>query len=197
MLTVETKEDNRMKEKAMETEDATLTTTMLSETVPAVVLVERARTPPLQGGNTTSATAPTTPVLFPGELLASLDALNHPALGISSSGTQEEEQMESVTEIKVVKGLTHEQGSILIRSCVGLLSVPIEPDTLHAVMRCCLRLTRLHEHATTFAELCGPKLLLGLTQASAFTGFQSLATLLIRHILEEPETLKNTMEKVH
>ena len=35
-----------------------------------------------------------------------------------------------------------------------------------------------------------------LTQASSFSGFSSLATLLIRHVMEDPVTLRQTMEKV-
>ena len=79
---------------------------------------------------------------------------------------------------------------------MDLISLPVEPDALHAVMRVTLRLTREHQFALMFAELGGPKLLLDPTQASGFQGFTSLATLLFRHILEEPNTLKHTLEKV-
>ena len=34
------------------------------------------------------------------------------------------------------------------RSCVGLIGLPVDPDTLHAVLRLTLRLTREHEVAT-------------------------------------------------
>ncbi|XP_067140217.1 E3 ubiquitin-protein ligase HUWE1 isoform X2 [Centruroides vittatus] len=102
----------------------------------------------------------------------------------------------ATSEVESVKGLVPDQCETLIRVCVGLIGVPVEPDTLHAVMRLCLRLTRNHAYAVTFAEMGGLRLLLNLTQESAFTGFTSLATLLIRHILEEPNTLRHTMEKV-
>lgn len=97
---------------------------------------------------------------------------------------------------KVVPGLQSDQRAALVRACVGFMNVPVEPDTLHAVMRLCLRLTRQYEHASLFAELGGVKAILQLTQASAFTGFNSLATLIVRHVLEEPQTLRLTMEKV-
>uniref|UniRef100_A0A4D5RDW1 Putative e3 ubiquitin-protein ligase huwe1 isoform x3 n=1 Tax=Ixodes scapularis TaxID=6945 RepID=A0A4D5RDW1_IXOSC len=96
----------------------------------------------------------------------------------------------------VVRGLTPQQCSTLIRSCVGLLGLPVEPDTLHGVLRLSLRLTRCHEAAQAFASLGGPRLLLGLTQASAFSGFASLASLLVRHVVEEPPTLAHAMDKV-
>ncbi|XP_046372246.1 E3 ubiquitin-protein ligase HUWE1-like isoform X1 [Haliotis rufescens] len=96
----------------------------------------------------------------------------------------------------VVQGFTDQQITSIIKSVVSLLSVPVDPDTLHASLRLMLRLTREHKHAVHFAELGGPKILLNLTQASAFQGFVSLATLLFRHILEEPSSLKYCMEKV-
>ncbi|GAB6020027.1 hypothetical protein CHUAL_014109 [Chamberlinius hualienensis] len=95
-----------------------------------------------------------------------------------------------------IHGLSLEQQATIVRACVGLIAIPVDADTLHAVMRLCLRLTRNHEIALIFAELGGPRLLLRLTRASAFTGFTSLATLLVRHVMEELRTLLHTMEKV-
>lgn len=96
----------------------------------------------------------------------------------------------------VIEGLSKEIAREIVRACVGLISVPIERDCLHAVMRMCLRLTRDYEHATTFAEEGGVKLLLDLTSYSAFTGVLPLATLIIRHVIEDPSTLRLSMEKV-
>ena len=96
----------------------------------------------------------------------------------------------------LLSGLSLSQGSELIKSCVGLLCIPADPDTLHAAMRLCLRLTRHYQHAEKFASLGGVKQLLNLSQSSAFSGFLTLATLLLRHLVEEPETLHHTMEKV-
>ena len=78
-----------------------------------------------------------------------------------------------------------------------LLSIPVDRDALHAAMRICLRLTRDFKLASLFAELGGVRMLLGLTQQSAFTGFLPLCTLLIRHVMEEPNTLSLAMEKVN
>ncbi|XP_060587198.1 E3 ubiquitin-protein ligase HUWE1-like isoform X3 [Ruditapes philippinarum] len=96
----------------------------------------------------------------------------------------------------VVHGLSTKQISNIISSIVSMIGVPVEAETLHAALRLILRLTREHKYALQFAELGGPKLLLGLTQASAFQGFLSLVTLIFRHILEEPSSLRYCMEKV-
>ena len=84
-------------------------------------------------------------------------------------------------------GLSREQSEALLRAAVGLIAVPVEPDALNAILRLCLRLTRTFHEAALFAELGGIKLLLALTQASSFAGFSSLASLLVRHVLEDEQ----------
>jgi len=63
-------------------------------------------------------------------------------------------------------------------------------------MKVCLRLTRDYKNAEVFAREGGVKLLLEMTQMSSFTGCINLCTLLVRHTLEEPRTLRLAMEKV-
>ncbi|XP_053704827.1 E3 ubiquitin-protein ligase HUWE1 isoform X12 [Synchiropus splendidus] len=96
----------------------------------------------------------------------------------------------------VVQGLSDDMTTVLIRACVSMISVPVDPDTLHATLRLCLRLTRNHHYAMMFAELKSTRMILGLTQSSGFNGFTPLVTLLFRHIIEDPATLRHTMEKV-
>ncbi|KAM4662647.1 E3 ubiquitin-protein ligase HUWE1 [Discoglossus pictus] len=96
----------------------------------------------------------------------------------------------------VIQGLTEEMVTVLIRSCVSMLGVPVDPDTLHGTLRLCLRLTRDHKYAMMFAELKSTRMILSLRQTSGFGGFTPLVTLLFRHIIEDPCTLQHTMEKV-
>ncbi|XP_053985847.1 E3 ubiquitin-protein ligase HUWE1-like isoform X2 [Hylaeus volcanicus] len=93
-------------------------------------------------------------------------------------------------------GLNPHQAPDIIRTCVKLLAIPVDRDALHALMKVCLRLTRHYEKAKIFAREGGVKLLLEMTQASSFIGCVPLSTLLIRHTLEEPRTLRLAMEKV-
>lgn len=95
-----------------------------------------------------------------------------------------------------VKGLSENSSTLIVRTCVNLMRLPIDRDTLQAVMRICLRLTRDFRCARIFAQEGGVKLLIEMTQASMFTGFVTIATLLIRHILEEPQALCLAIEKV-
>ncbi|RWS28597.1 E3 ubiquitin-protein ligase HUWE1-like protein, partial [Leptotrombidium deliense] len=118
------------------------------------------------------------------------------AMDITEEGSSSSVTVCQSPNYRVIKGMEPQYCVTLIRTAVGFMSIPVDPDTLHAVMRLCLRLTRNYEYSSQFAELGGIRALLQLSQLSAFTGFTSLATLLIRHVLEEPTTLRQTMEKV-
>ena len=92
--------------------------------------------------------------------------------------------------------MTEEQANTTIKCCTQLLSLPLDPDTLHANLRLCLRLTRQQQLAAVFSKEGGPQALLSLTHKSAFKGFTSLAALLFRHCLEDDQLMKQTMENV-
>ncbi|XP_067024084.1 E3 ubiquitin-protein ligase HUWE1-like isoform X5 [Acropora muricata] len=96
----------------------------------------------------------------------------------------------------VIQHLNDEQKSLIVRCCTGFIGIPVSPNTLQAVLKLCLRLTQEHKLAVQFVDQGGARALLVLTQDSAVSGFTTLATLLLRHVLEDEENLKHTMEKV-
>ncbi|XP_070113130.1 E3 ubiquitin-protein ligase HUWE1 isoform X17 [Equus przewalskii] len=122
---------------------------------------------------------------------------NDTPLALESTNIEKETSLEEtkIGEI-LIQGLTEDMVTVLIRACVSMLGVPVDPDTLHATLRLCLRLTRDHKYAMMFAELKSTRMILNLTQSSGFNGFTPLVTLLLRHIIEDPCTLRHTMEKV-
>ena len=128
------------------------------------------------------------------------NATKKPEGKMEEKTTKDEEVKETKEEgeepTRILNGLMPDQISSLVRCGVYLIGFPVEPDTLHALLRLMLRLTREHQHAISFAELGGVKLFLGLTQLSTFQGFTSLVTLIIRHILEDPTTMRMTLQKV-
>lgn len=63
-------------------------------------------------------------------------------------------------------------------------------------MRLTLRLTRDFKMASIFSEEGGPRALLKLTEKSSFPGAIPLATLLLRHIVEDINTLQQILETV-
>ncbi|XP_077890891.1 E3 ubiquitin-protein ligase HUWE1 isoform X8 [Ictidomys tridecemlineatus] len=123
--------------------------------------------------------------------------VNETPLALENTNTDKETSLEEtkIGEI-LIQGLTEDMVTVLIRACVSMLGVPVDPDTLHATLRLCLRLTRDHKYAMMFAELKSTRMILNLTQSSGFNGFTPLVTLLLRHIIEDPCTLRHTMEKV-
>uniref|UniRef100_A0A8C4MH98 E3 ubiquitin-protein ligase HUWE1 n=1 Tax=Equus asinus asinus TaxID=83772 RepID=A0A8C4MH98_EQUAS len=123
--------------------------------------------------------------------------IKHTPLALESTNIEKETSLEEtkIGEI-LIQGLTEDMVTVLIRACVSMLGVPVDPDTLHATLRLCLRLTRDHKYAMMFAELKSTRMILNLTQSSGFNGFTPLVTLLLRHIIEDPCTLRHTMEKV-
>ncbi|GFO42891.1 E3 ubiquitin-protein ligase huwe1-like [Plakobranchus ocellatus] len=92
--------------------------------------------------------------------------------------------------------LPHESIEIIINCLSAFLSIPLNSDTLQAAMRLILRMTRQHQYAVLFVAQGGARQLLSLSLDSNFQGFLNLATLIFRHILEEPVALRYCMEKV-
>ena len=92
--------------------------------------------------------------------------------------------------------LTEDQTKHLLLCCVSLCNLDsVDPDTLHSCLRIILRLTRNHTFALYFAQVGGINMLFNLKADQGFNGFYSLASLLIRHVLESPEVLRQTIEK--
>ncbi|XP_066587993.1 E3 ubiquitin-protein ligase HUWE1 isoform X2 [Prorops nasuta] len=114
----------------------------------------------------------------------------------SDSNMDTEESPVNDKRNTVIQGLDPSITPSIVRACVKLLAIPVDRDALHALMKVCLRLTRDFKNAEVFAREGGVKLLLEMTQASSFIGSINLSTLLIRHTLEEPRTLRLAMEKV-
>lgn len=96
----------------------------------------------------------------------------------------------------IISGLENTGPPYLIKALVGFLKMPIDQITLQALLRLCLRLTRNYPIAVDFASKGGIEYMLNLTKECFFPGVIGLATLLIRHVLEEPQTLRFAMEKI-
>ena len=92
--------------------------------------------------------------------------------------------------------LSDDQTQHLLTCCVSLCNLElVDSDTLHSCLRIILRLTRHHKFALYFAQVGGITMLFKLTSDQGFNGFYSLASLLLRHVLESPDVLKCSIEK--
>lgn len=124
------------------------------------------------------------------------DTSNLRPIMMSLTPLPSDKPQDEASKVPIVPKLQEHQTKALIRVCVGFMQLPIDPNSLQAVMRLSFRLTRNYELSVMFAEMGGIKALQNLPESSQFPGFVSLATLIIRHILEEPAVLYQTMEKV-
>ncbi|KAI4308660.1 hypothetical protein L6164_031715 [Bauhinia variegata] len=87
----------------------------------------------------------------------------------------------------------HEQKRLVEIAC-SCMKNQLPSDTMHAILLLCSNLTRNHSVALTFLDSGGLSLLLSLPTSSLFSGFDNVAASIIRHVLEDPQTLQQAME---
>ncbi|CAL0315575.1 unnamed protein product [Lupinus luteus] len=82
----------------------------------------------------------------------------------------------------------------LVEVACSCMKNQLSSDTMHAVLLLCSNLTRNHSVALTFLDSGGLSLLLSLPTSSLFPGFDNVAASIVRHVLEDPQTLQQAME---
>ncbi|XP_038983602.1 E3 ubiquitin-protein ligase UPL1-like isoform X2 [Phoenix dactylifera] len=75
-----------------------------------------------------------------------------------------------------------------------LIKQHVPAVAMQAVLQLCARLTKTHGIATQFLETGGLAALFSLPRTCIFPGFDSLASAIIRHLIEDPQTLQTAME---
>ncbi|XP_009793112.1 E3 ubiquitin-protein ligase UPL1 [Nicotiana sylvestris] len=68
------------------------------------------------------------------------------------------------------------------------------PMVMQASLQLCARLTKTHSLAIQFLENGGMTSLFGLPRSCYFPGYDTLASAIVRHLLEDPQTLQTAME---
>lgn len=92
------------------------------------------------------------------------------------------------------KYLDGQEQKQLVEIACGCMRNQLPSETMHAVLQLCATLTRTHSVAVNFLDAGGLQLLLSLPTSSLFIGFDNIAATIIRHILEDPQTLQQAME---
>ncbi|KAL5559936.1 hypothetical protein UlMin_036147 [Ulmus minor] len=82
----------------------------------------------------------------------------------------------------------------LVEIACSCVKYQLPSETMHAVLQLCSTLTRTHSIAVSFLDAGGLNLLLSLPTSSLFPGFDNVAATIIRHVLEDPQTLQQAME---
>ncbi|KAJ3032901.1 hypothetical protein HDV00_006990 [Rhizophlyctis rosea] len=89
-----------------------------------------------------------------------------------------------------------EDRRVLIGRVVSLLRLEeIDKDMVHALLRLAVRLTRHHTIAVEFAKLDGVPLLFNSSRIGAFHAQQAMTVMILRHIIEDANVLRQTMEQ--
>ncbi|KAH9603413.1 hypothetical protein KSS87_004335 [Heliosperma pusillum] len=87
-----------------------------------------------------------------------------------------------------------DQQKRLVEIACSCIRKHLPSETMHAVLQLCATLTKSHPAAVNFLDGGGVPLLLNLPTKSMFSGFDNIAATIIRHILEDPQTLQQAME---
>ncbi|XP_047340664.1 E3 ubiquitin-protein ligase UPL1-like [Impatiens glandulifera] len=113
--------------------------------------------------------------------------------------TSEAHQKDSESAFEKVFGkstgyLTTEESYKVLDIVCDLIKQKVPAITMQAVLQLCARLTKVHSLALQFLECGGMIALLNLPRTCFFPGYDMLASSIIRHLLEDPQTLQTAME---
>ncbi|CAL5402632.1 unnamed protein product [Camellia sinensis] len=128
----------------------------------------------------------------------------HASLSASEADTQkkpipETQEKESETAFEKMFGkstgylTTEESHRVLVVAC-DLIKQHVPAVIMQAVLQLCARLTKTHSLALQFLENGGMVALFSLPKSCFFPGYDTLASAIIRHLLEDPHTLQTAME---
>ncbi|KAL5803856.1 hypothetical protein ACOSQ3_030656 [Xanthoceras sorbifolium] len=86
-----------------------------------------------------------------------------------------------------------ESHKVLLIAC-DLIKQHVPAMIMQAVLQLCARLTKTHALAMQFLENGGLVALFSLPRSCFFPGYDTVASAIIRHLLEDPQTLQTAME---
>ncbi|CAA0815395.1 E3 ubiquitin-protein ligase UPL1, partial [Striga hermonthica] len=90
--------------------------------------------------------------------------------------------------------LTMEESHKVLAIACDLIKRHVPSIVMQAVLQLCARLTKVHCLALQFLESGGLVALFGLPRSCFFPGYDTLASAIVRHLLEDPQTLQTAME---
>ncbi|GAB4845935.1 E3 ubiquitin-protein ligase upl1 [Ancistrocladus abbreviatus] len=87
-----------------------------------------------------------------------------------------------------------EEARKIVGIASDLLKQIVPSVIMQAVLQLCARLTKTHILALQFLESGGMTALFSLPRSCYFPGYETLASAIVRHLLEDPQTLQTAME---
>lgn len=127
------------------------------------------------------------------------------SLSIPASDNTEKKQAtdahekDSATAFEKILGkstgyLTLEESHKVLAVACDLVKQHVPAMIMQAVLQLCARLTKTHALALQFLENGGLAALFGLPRSCFFPGYDTVASAIVRHLLEDPQTLQTAME---
>ncbi|XP_040986368.1 E3 ubiquitin-protein ligase UPL1-like isoform X1 [Juglans microcarpa x Juglans regia] len=90
--------------------------------------------------------------------------------------------------------LTAEESHKVLLVVCDLIKQHVPAVIMQAVLQLCARLTKTHSLALQFLENGGLAALFSLPRSCFFPGYDTVASAIVRHLLEDPQTLQTAME---
>ncbi|KAL7249065.1 hypothetical protein ACSBR1_011264 [Camellia fascicularis] len=128
----------------------------------------------------------------------------HASLSASEAVTErkstlEAHEKESETAFEKIFGkstgyLTIEESRKVLAIACDLIKQHVPALVMQAVLQLCARLTKVHSLALLFLDNEGMVALFSLPKSCFFPGYDTLASAIIRHLLEDHQTLQTAME---
>ncbi|KAK9074252.1 hypothetical protein SSX86_006849 [Deinandra increscens subsp. villosa] len=125
----------------------------------------------------------------------------------SKEGTEEVEEKSTPVNADEEKGtqfekifgkstgyLSVEEGSRVVNVACDLIKRHVPAMVMQAVLLLCARLTKTHTLALQFLENGGMVDLFSIPKACFFPGYDTVASAIVRHLIEDPQTLQTAME---
>ncbi|XP_021771401.1 E3 ubiquitin-protein ligase UPL1-like isoform X1 [Chenopodium quinoa] len=140
--------------------------------------------------------ASTDPLPDSSEEHASVEASVPENEGKLKSGACEEESVFAFEKIfgKSTGHLSMNECHSVLEIACDMLKQQVPAVIMQAVLQLCARLTKTHALALQFLENGGMAALFDLPRSCFFAGYDTLASAIVRHLLEDPQTLQTAME---
>ncbi|KAH8518946.1 hypothetical protein H0E87_000697 [Populus deltoides] len=138
------------------------------------------------------------------ETMGGTQTVSPPDSSVPASGTEEKvtsdfPEKESGTALEKILGkstgyLTIEESHKVLLVVCDLMKQHVPAVIMQAILQLCARLTKTHVLALQFLENGGLAALFNLPRSCFFPGYQTVASAIVRHLLEDPQTLQTAME---
>ncbi|KAI5605059.1 hypothetical protein POPTR_001G368600v4 [Populus trichocarpa] len=138
------------------------------------------------------------------ETMGGTQTVSPPDSSVPASGTEEKvtsdfTEKESGTALEKILGkstgyLTIEESHKVLLVVCDLMKQHVPAVIMQAILQLCARLTKTHVLALQFLENGGLTALFNLPRSCFFPGYQTVASAIVRHLLEDPQTLQTAME---